>query len=115
MKTLQELLKPPFKYEIGFIVDAVGNPIFEVYPRRSFFKDPKSRTALVKELMNFLIAGFNEKTAREWGEPKRWMLSEAMKYLLCPDCEHFVDERADRAFKYCPHCGVKLDPPESGQ
>jgi len=54
-------------------------------------------------------------------ERKRWLHTSQPDYILlfdCPDCKEVYNfsnreiNREQNRYQYCPHCGVKLDPPE---
>jgi len=98
MNEIKDLLKPPCELK------------FYVYSKRG--------TLLSKEnedgVLEFLAAAMNEKWERDCVEPSRWKENNTTDDDFdCPKCGNgfYVADRP-QDYKYCPHCGVKLDPPE---
>jgi ribosomal protein L33 len=113
-QTLKELLKPPFTLD----QDAVGDIFITDKSKRFVLKMPALKVD--KEMADFANAALNEKAEREFGERKRWVRAKNKVDWLCRNCgidfylrgtsnEYTPDKLY---YQYCPHCGMRLDPPE---
>jgi len=117
---LKDLLKLPFRLDKnGDIVNSDGLIIARSLLHTSFSYAYPDNRDLLQANGEFIVAALNEKWERDFGEPKRWeKVPEGERYAdydyTCPKCNKTIyfyeGEMID--FDYCPHCGVKLDPPE---
>jgi len=101
-KELKDLLKPPFVRDSRAIKDSDGHYIAKFQYWAAFSK-----------LDDFMVAALNEKWERDFGEPLRWIYKPyngvtMENYFECPKCKTWRMKISN----FCPHCGVKLDPPE---
>jgi len=106
MSELKELYTPPFRNRDNYILDAHDNVICTA----SYW--------LIND-SEFIAAALNEKWERDYAE--RWIVKAHEPFngnlaLICPKCDSiftYQDLYGDsQDFNYCPHCGIKLLPPE---
>jgi len=113
-QTLKELLKPLFIFDGSrlyfdkqnrFLIQLLGNDPFN------------STTEEIKSIENFITTALNEKRERDFSEPLRWIKKciYGMYAIFCPKCDFSTSMNGimDDDFKYCPHCGQRLYPPEA--
>jgi len=106
-QTLKELLKPPFRHKGGDVLDANDKRIVQTCIL--LYKN--------KTISRFVAAALNEKWERDFSEPLRWIKKciYGMYVIFCPKCDFSTSMNGimDDDFKYCPHCGQRLYPPEA--
>jgi hypothetical protein len=129
-ETLRELLKPPFvyggeykwdweTYHIRVGMDDGETSILKVMPIADIgyyvkkFGSEEKYWSFLKDLAEFTVTALEEKWERDFGVRKWWILTietiACKPVFKCPECEDIV---TGICTDYCPHCGVKLDPPE---
>ena len=105
MKELKDRLKPPFERN-------------KYLDKEKSFSLRLEQRYMAKEVTFNAIEGFvyqalNNEYRRRFGKPERWKKvysAAGNERLVCPVCS----ERTMffPAHSYCPHCGIKLLPPE---
>jgi len=104
-------------YNTDYICATLGetnNPFLRIEEKP--FKGRKNANEEKNKFGEFIAAALDEKWERDFGKPLRWKIKryfDKKTYLAfeCPKCERLNIE----ATSYCPHCGVKLDPPEDAK
>ncbi len=105
MKTLKELLKPPFKYDLSNCKLKLNNSGKKYLTIQCADKNDRNL------IVGFVEQALNEKWERQFGDPKHW-LEESNGFISvvyrCPECNknNVLDTM------YCPSCGQRLFPPE---
>ena len=105
MKTLNELIKPPFAFKENKAYNAGSEHILSipVSVRRALGEE------LYPDFRKFVSDALGNEYERQFGEPLRWLYVDDGKrggYLGCPKCGNA--ERYLRSRNYCPKCGQRL-------
>jgi len=107
-ETLKELLKFPL------IVLSFTSDKNEIYAAVQY---PRNYSYLGNELQEWIQQALNEKMEQEINEPLCWKRTSSVTWFQCPNCkeeEQFPGPviSTQGFYKYCPHCGRRLNPPE---
>jgi len=107
-KQLKDVLEPPFIHNGDLIEDS-----------KSWLLTIYSHFDCADGFLDFVTAALNEKWERDFSEPVCWEMIDVWeagyKYRCkkCGEARTFeMGNPAENGFNYCPHCGLKLDPPE---
>lgn len=100
-QTLKKLIKPPFDW---FYIK------YDKVPEHDY-------AGIFHGLRDYAKAALNEKYARDFTEPMRWILvedyGEGIQILKCEKCgEEILFESLEVSRNYCPNCGQRLLAPE---
>ena len=121
-KTLKDLLKPLFTHRGDYL---------DIYDQQekilsnldcSAYEDLlpiRQQWEFHRDFLDFLVDALNEKSARDFGEHKRWIKvkdSWGEYHYECPYCEDafYFEEGGPREnnFNFCHNCGKRLLMPE---
>jgi hypothetical protein len=135
MNQLNDIIKPPFTHEGGFIFDETHRLIdVPGYAGKDqvekddhiahirgwgYFQYFKNGEQLQDEFRDLLVAALNEKWERIYGEPSYWEVCkddhlwanyEKSNYIYykCPKCKF----ECVQEYNFCPKCGKQLLIPE---
>ena len=89
------------------VVRAFTSQKSEIYAAVQYPGDYKPLGDLLGE---WIQRALNERRELDFGKPLRWVIKKGIAW--CPKCNR---AREDEEWRYCPHCGQKLDPPEGGR
>ena len=103
MKELKDLLKPPFT-AVGKTVKNAA--LWEQFRVECFEREENWKFA------EFIAQALNSEWQRRFGGD-RWVYKGS--FIVCPKCNSggMYSGTVKRFTNYCPHCGVKLLPPEA--
>ena len=113
-QVLKELLKPPFKWRFFEAEDSAEHYLFGDTCGDDYSDE------IAGEIRNFVTAAMNEKWERDNGDSLLWIIDDEYGYrgVRCPKCGNEYEcyfEDIKESWKYCPHCGQRLGPPEVEQ
>ena len=116
MRDLKEMLKPPFYWGIDgccIHTDESRGPLLTIGGSRGIGDECYllNDDTFYRQFQEFVVIALNEKYQRDFGERKRWIRKGVLGSHQCPDCESIFGFSGN-PYLYCPHCEVRLDPPE---